>query len=292
MQSEIKLAAFIERLKTDQVVFYNPFLELYDEWFTEIRDLCKEEITDNLINIQESGRKLYLQKVKSKLVQNFEVDNSTTFLESLHKKYELDSYSSEQYRLRDLDFPYNESEEIKILLSTWIKQPGLENDRRNLVKRMQRDFYRYAAIVEASKMVAHIDSLIAGEGTLKQNVFPVFKLSGSQAAIKSKAGDLHDSLMKKGYLDQDCKHDFEKLFTGEQPKNKILWRGKKGELKCFIDLIFSEKKTETAKNRKWIITAANFKLLDPYGDFTAESIKDAKKPKETKGIKQLVLNMS
>ncbi len=288
MQSEINLAAFIERLQTDQVVFYNPFLELYDWWFTEISGLLKEEITDNLINIQESGRKLYLQKVKSRLVQNFAIDNSTTFLDSLHKKYMLESYNSEQYQLRDLDFPYKEVYEIKMILSTWIKQPDLEYDRRNQIKRVQRDFYRYASLVEASKMVAYINSLITEEGTSKKAELPKFRLTGKQALIESKAGDLHSSLMKTGYLEKDSKLDFTKLFTGKHPQKKILWTGSKGELKCFIDLLFSMKKIEMGKNRKWKITANNFTLPQPYGDFSADNIKDAKKPKDIHLLEQII----
>ena len=100
--------------------------------------------------------------------------------------------------------------------------------------------------------------LLADEGTLKKAEFPKFRLTGKQWQIQTKAGDLHNSLMKNGYLEKDSKLDFEKLFTGHNPSKKILWTGNKGELKSFIDLLFSRKKVEIGQNRKWMITAQKF----------------------------------
>lgn len=113
-----------------------------------------------------------------------------------------------------------------------------------------------------------------------------FKLNGLQATIKDKAIDLHNSLVTKQYLNEECKKDFIKLFTGTQAENKISWLGQKGELKSFVDFLLSLGKIENCQSNKWTITAANFKFLND--DFNANTIKDTKKAKNDINIKQIV----
>ncbi len=104
-----------------------------------------------------------------------------------------------------------------------------------------------------------------------------FKLIGTQAAIKNKAIDLHTSLFINKYVTLECKKDFIKIFTGQQPENKVVWNGLKGELKLFINLLSEKGKIEDCKSNKWKITAANFKF--PNEDFISTAIKDTKEAK-------------
>ena len=104
-----------------------------------------------------------------------------------------------------------------------------------------------------------------------------FKLIGTQAAIKNKAIDLHTSLFINKYVTLECKKDFIKIFTGQQPENKVVWNGLKGELKLFINLLSEKGKIEDCKSNKWIITADNFKF--PNEDFISATIKDTKEAK-------------
>ena len=97
---------------------------------------------------------------------------------------------------------------------------------------------------------------------------------------------MHNSLVTKQYLNEECKKDFIKLFTGIQAENKISWLGQKGELKSFIDFLLSLGKIENCQSNKWTITAANFKFLND--DFNANTIKDTKKAKNDINIKQIV----
>ena len=121
---------------------------------------------------------------------------------------------------------------------------------------------------------------------LKINKPKAFKLNGIQNTIKNKAIDLHNSLVTKQYLNEDCKKDFVKLFTGQATENKITWLGQKGELKSFIEYLISFNKIENCKSNKWQITAANFKYKDE--DFTPKKIKDGDKAKNDIKIKQIV----
>jgi hypothetical protein len=121
---------------------------------------------------------------------------------------------------------------------------------------------------------------------LKINKPKAFKLNGIQNTIKNKAIDLHNSLVTKQYLNEDCKKDFVKLFTGQASENKITWLGQKGELKSFIEYLISFNKIENCKSNKWQITAANFKYKDE--DFTPKKIKDGDKAKNDIKIKQIV----
>ena len=122
--------------------------------------------------------------------------------------------------------------------------------------------------------------------TIKVEIIKAFKLKGVQATIKDKAIDLHNSLVTKQYLNEECKKDFIKLFTGIQAENKISWLGQKGELKSFIDFLLSLGKIENCQSNKWQITAANFKYVNE--DFTPKKIKDGDKAKNDIKIKQIV----
>ena len=97
---------------------------------------------------------------------------------------------------------------------------------------------------------------------------------------------MHNSLVTKQYLNEECKKDFIKLFTGTQAENKISWLGQKGELKSFVDFLLLLGKIENCQSNKWTITAANFKFLND--DFNANTIKDTKKAKNDINIKQIV----
>jgi hypothetical protein len=145
-----------------------------------------------------------------------------------------------------------------------------------------------------SKLFFELDSLIKtpveDKFVVTQPTLRFFKLKGLSASIKEKAIDLHSSLVTKQYLNEECKKDFIKLFTGNKPEKKISWLGQKGELKSFIDFLLSQGKIENCQASKWQITAANFKFGND--DFTANTIKDTKKPKNDIKLKQIVQNIS
>lgn len=113
-----------------------------------------------------------------------------------------------------------------------------------------------------------------------------FQLKGTKSRAKDEAIDLYDRLVVKEFLNNDSKKDFIKLFTGQEPVNKITWLGNKNQLKPFIDLLLHHKKIEDCKNEKWLITAANFKFID--GEFSSVHIKDAKLPKDKSLIEGIV----
>ena len=126
--------------------------------------------------------------------------------------------------------------------------------------------------------------------TTKIEIVKAFKLNGVQATIKDKAINLHSSLVVNQYLNEDCKKDFIKLFTGQATENKISWLKQKGELKSFIDFLLSLGKIENCQSSKWQITAANFKFINE--EFNAEKMNDTKKAKNDIKIKQIVLKIS
>jgi hypothetical protein len=136
-----------------------------------------------------------------------------------------------------------------------------------------------------SNVVPIINQKVLPQAT-KLETIKAFKLKGFQTTIKDKAIDLHNSLVTKQYLNEECKKDFIKLFSGTQAEKKISWLGQKGELKSFIDFLLSLGKIENCQSNKWTIAAANFKFLND--DFNANTIKDTKKAKNDINIKQIV----
>ena len=52
--------------------------------------------------------------------------------------------------------------------------------------------------------------------------------------------DLHTSLLINNYVTLECKKDFIKIFTGQQPENKVVWKGTFITCKCtFIPCKYS-----------------------------------------------------
>ncbi len=279
METNIFLNAFIEKFNSRKMLLsVTTFSELYDEIITESYQLQKE-INESLLSLHPDNKELYLNYVKERI--NVEIlggiDNA--IIDKWTVKFNLDK----------VDFPFTENEQIKIIVSTWLEQPGLSFEEQTLVKNIQSDFYLYTLYIEANEVIKLINQFLQKSNNSKKSNIETpkfFKLNGTKATIIDKATDLHNSLVSKNYINEDCKKDFVKLFIGQKPESKIIWLGLKGELKLFINFLIDQDKIENCNSYKWIITAANFKFKNE--DFTSDTIKDTKKAKNENKIKGIV----
>nr|WP_315167325.1 hypothetical protein [uncultured Flavobacterium sp.] len=277
METHIFLNAFIEKFYSQGIRSVTTFSELYDEIISESYQLQKE-IKEKLISLHPDNKEFYLNYVKERI--NVEILGGID--SSIIDKWTV------LFDLNKIDFPFIENEKIKTIVSTWIDQPGLNFEKKTLVKNIQHDFYFYTFFLEANRIITFIDQLLQKSNNSKKSVLETpkfFKLNGAQATIKDKATDLHNSLVSKNYINEDCKKDFVKLFTGQKPESKIIWLGLKSELKLFINFLIDQDKIENC-NSKWIITAANFKYPDE--DVISDKIKDLHKVKNESKIKNIV----
>jgi len=152
MYKEKYLAAFIERLNTYQIIYTNPFLDLYvNDWFTEIGEMLNEEITHNISLIPTTDDIQYLETVKNKITKNIIYKGYSFNLDKWIAKYDLSKY----------EFPFLENKEVEQNLATSISQDILDYVNKKIATNMQIDFYCYSAIIEVQKMIYFIDNLLS-----------------------------------------------------------------------------------------------------------------------------------
>lgn len=279
MEEHLLINTFIEKFSRQTILSVTPFSSLYDEIISDSYKV-QQEIKGQFVAIASEKNIHYLNYVKERFI--VEILNKISIPT-------IDKWA-ETTHLNTSDFPFLKNEEVKKLLDIWIEQPFLDLEIQNKAQEMQKDFYLYAVFMEVTKIIRLIDQLLKAPNDNKKTdviTSQTFKLKGdTQKNIKDKAIDLYYSLLKNEYLIKDCKKDFIKLFTGQQPEHKIDWQGLKGELKLFINLLIEENKIDDCRSSKWIITAANFRFSDK--DFTPETINSTKKAKHEHYIKTIV----
>ena len=143
------LLNFIERLNVYQIVYQQPFLTLYPEWFKEVSIDLENEIHENLLitNIQKES---YLSYIKKRILEDIPFES--------HKKI-IDKWV-ETYALEDLKFPYLDHKEIKILIASSLDGDYLSQKEKHLYKEIQIDFYCHAAIIEKYRILDFINDLL------------------------------------------------------------------------------------------------------------------------------------
>lgn len=228
---------------------FNPYTGL-----TTAKVISQNELIENLVSTTKS----ILAKVDTSLMSNTEYQNQANIhnLEILNKLHK----TKQETLLKE--FSKSETKYIKTI-KKWLQN--------------EKEYF--------ASVVPIINQKVLPQAT-KVETIKAFKLKGLQSTIKDKAINLHNTLVIKKYLNEECKKDFIKLFTGVQTENKISWLGQKGELKSFIDYLLSLGKIENCQSNKWQITAANFKFLNE--EFNHEKMNNTKKAKNDINIKQIV----
>jgi hypothetical protein len=222
--------------------------------FSKFKPVSQIELIENLINTTNS--------ILSKVDTSVMVEKNLNDQANIHNLEILNKLHRTKQETLLKEFSKSETKYIKTI-KKWLQN--------------EKEYF--------SSVVPIINQKVLPQAT-KVETIKAFKLKGLQTTIKDKAIDLHNSLVTKQYLNEECKKDFIKLFTGTQAENKISWLGQKGELKSFIDFLLSLGKIENCQSNKWTIAAANFKFLND--DFNANTIKDTKKAKNDINIKQIV----
>ena len=216
-------------------------------------------------------------------------EKTLTFNDYLLKLLKIESIKSERLISNQFNALKNEPQTTFFLTR-------ILNDLKTLAKNVEseKDALGYADIKKViDVLINHFNTnyavLITPGKTKKDNTY-FFQLIGKAASIHEKAKNLHSSLVKNEFLEKGSKKAFIKLFTGQQPIDKITWVGDINQLKLFINLLMSKEKIKKFTRGKWQIVAANFKSND--ANFSAEQLKDAKSPTNKTKIENIVYKIS
>lgn len=172
MYKSIFLDEFIEKFNNQGMFNSTVFLDLYEDYILKSGYDLRKEITENLLTLDSNNHELYFEYVLNRI-------NSEAF-SSIDKTF-LDKWVV-KYNLEDLDFPYFKDEEMKIILSTWVDQPGLSYDEETNVRNIQKDFYFYAFHLEKMNIIEYIESK-KSMGDIKIEKNQLNELTVNQAVI-------------------------------------------------------------------------------------------------------------
>ena len=142
------LTAFCKEISNEREIYQSPFIQCYDYGIKNFTEYLKSEINENLLILPSDKITPYIDFIEDKIKNTpyFEVNN--TILDKWIKKYNL----------QNLEFPFIENKEVKQLISLSVNFHHLTEEEKNLMEDIQIDFYGYAAMIEAKKIIDHIES--------------------------------------------------------------------------------------------------------------------------------------
>lgn len=172
MYKSIFLDEFIEKFNNQGMFNSTVFLDLYEDYILKSGYDLRKEITENLLTLDSNNHDLYFEYVLNRIKSEAFSSIDQTFLDKWVVKYNLE----------ELDFPYFKDEEMKIILSTWVDQPGLSYDEETNVRNIQKDFYFYAFHLEKMNIIEFIESK-KSMGDIKIEKNQLNELTVNQAVI-------------------------------------------------------------------------------------------------------------
>lgn len=143
------LDAFLIEISNERDVYQSTFIQCYDFGILSYTEKLKKEINENILNLTDDKVKPYLELVKGKLFDSPYYLTSENCLDSWIASYSLENQS----------FPFLENEEVKNLISKSISYYLWDEKDRELMEDIQLDFYYYAAMTEAKKIIAFLEEL-------------------------------------------------------------------------------------------------------------------------------------
>lgn len=278
MDLNIFLNKFIEKFNTQGIISQTIFTELYDEYIIPASNQLQNEININAITLPIADRENYLEYVRNRIEGEIVNCCNKSNIDKWIKQFELDLN----------EFPFVDNNKLKIKLSTWHDQPGLDYESKKYFFELQKDFFTHAFYAESIKITELIQSLLPSKTIVKTSIKNVklncFKIKAGHSKT-NKAKALFEYLEAKKYIDPSAKKDFIMAFTGTPPINKINWIGNFGDLRTLIYQSIEMEFVEKIIN-KWVV-AANIFLINGE-DFTNVKIKDTEETKNIDEIKKII----
>lgn len=142
------LNAFCKEISNERDIYQSTFLQCYDFGIKSFTEFLKSEVTENLLILPLEKINPYLDFIEDKIKKTpyFEVDNNI-----------VDRWII-RYNLENFTFPFLENKEVNKLISMSVNFHQLTEEDRTLMEDIQIDFYCYAAMIEANKMIDFLES--------------------------------------------------------------------------------------------------------------------------------------
>ncbi|MBX3105886.1 MAG: hypothetical protein KF877_04600 [Bacteroidetes bacterium] len=231
----------------------------------------KKEVLSNLIHLDQSARKPYLNRLKFELNDTLQhCHTSQEDLENLYSKYE----TSEEQLLRNRSYtnPLHIAlnDEPPKFKDTF--EEGFNPDTENI----QHTFYNFHYGKALKAAIEFLDEQAVEYGINQQvQPVPINKATPTTGIVQSfiyknfnteqeRITDLLNSLKKQKLVDNDTAlTNFRSVFNGKQIERKIIWTGNISELAHFIKTLHNtEKKVHDTKQKQWEITINCFEMAD------------------------------
>ncbi|AEW85364.1 hypothetical protein FCOL_02595 [Flavobacterium columnare ATCC 49512] len=153
------LNAFCKEISNERDIYQSTFIQCYDFGIRNFTEKLKSEINENILILPSEKISHYIDFVEDKIKETpyFSVPSN-----SLNKWID-------KYNLQDLEFPYLGNKELKQLISMSINFHHLTEEDRELMEDIQIDFYCYAAMIEANKMIDFLQTKKSKSSIMTEN---------------------------------------------------------------------------------------------------------------------------
>lgn len=142
------LTAFCKEISNEREIYQSPFIQCYDFGIKSFTENLKSEINENLLILHSDKTTPYIDFIEDKIKSTPYFEVRSTILDKWINKYNLQS----------LEFPFVENKEVKQLISMSVNFHHLTQEDKDLMEDIQIDFYGYAAMIEANKIVDFIQN--------------------------------------------------------------------------------------------------------------------------------------
>ena len=278
------LNAFCNAISNQDLIFENSFITTYRCDITHYTDYLKNEINQNILNIEHQKREDYLALLVHKIETTPFFNFDKTLTEEYLNKYDVDVNN----------FPKELNKELYELLNTYPNRIDLTPQKREEASQIQLSFYAYFSKIEAKKMVdfmiskkiSNLNSNILDQPSIKKlkskyNSFTYINNLTGQSNLTA----LKESLIRRKLIasDTDLK-DFRKVFSGEAIDNPIVWTGNISELSYFIKQLHNNLKyVENVKQEIWAVTINCF-IKENGEQYNRTKLRTQKVPTTSKNI--------
>ena len=254
----------------------------------------KKEVLSNLIHLEQSSRKPYINRLKFEL--NEELSHAQVTQDELQRLYDKYETSEEQLlRNRSFDNPlhiaiYDEPPKFEDTF-----EEGFNPDTENI----QFTFYNfhYGEIMREAIKFLNEQAIEYGLGTIEETPQQPIKTKPSALSFKYKnhisgsvnLTDLMNSLKRNALIHQDTLlGNFRSVFSEKEIEQKIIWTGNISELAHFIKTLHNTaKKVEDTKQKQWEITINCFQMADGT-ELTKDKLRTQKAPARAAIIEKAV----
>lgn len=283
---------FIKALEYNYPIDNAP-ISAYHQWKYNLSYL-KKEVLSNLIHLEQSSRKPYINRLKFEL--NEELSHAQVTQDELQRLYDKYETSEEQLlRNRSFDNPlhiaiYDEPPKFEDTF-----EEGFNPDTENI----QFTFYNfhYGEIMREAIKFLNEQAIEYGLGTIEETPQQPIKTKPSALSFKYKnhisgsvnLTDLMNSLKRNALIHQDTLlGNFRSVFSEKEIEQKIIWTGNISELAHFIKTLHNTaKKVEDTKQKQWEITINCFQMADGT-ELTKDKLRTQKAPARAAIIEKAV----